>query len=119
MSERVSGTATPRTKRRSGGGRAARVAQRSEGPKEAAVRAGLMGGAYRPLTDRDIQRIHGRALDVLENIGMGDAFPAFRALALAKGGWMNEHDRLCFPRVLIEDIIAGAGRNFTLHGRDP
>jgi trimethylamine--corrinoid protein Co-methyltransferase len=119
MSERVSGTETPRAKRRSGGGRAARVAQRSEGPKEAAVRAGLIGGAYRPLADRDIQRIHERALDVLENIGMGDAFPAFRELALAKGCWMNEHDRLCFPRALIEDIVAGAGRNFTLHGRDP
>ena len=92
MSERVSGTETRSAKRRSGGGRAARVAQRSEGPKEAAVRAGLIGGAYRPLTDHDIQRIHQRALDVLENIGMGDAFPDFRELALAKqraslGSW--------------------------------
>jgi trimethylamine--corrinoid protein Co-methyltransferase len=65
MSERAPGKEMPRVKRRSGGGRAARVAQRSEGPKEAAVRAGLIGGAYRPLTDRDIQRIHERALDVL------------------------------------------------------
>jgi trimethylamine--corrinoid protein Co-methyltransferase len=119
MSERVSGTETPRAKRRSSGGRAARVAQRARGPKEGAVRAGLIGGAYRPLTDREIQRIHERALDVLENIGMGDAFPAFREIALAKGCWMNEHDRLCFPRALIEDIVAGAGRNFTLFGRDP
>ena len=65
MSERVSGTRTPRAKRRSGGGRAARFAQRSDGSKEAAVRAGLIGGAYRPLTDHDVQRIHERALDVL------------------------------------------------------
>jgi trimethylamine--corrinoid protein Co-methyltransferase len=119
MSDQIPGTETPRARRRSGGGRAARVAQRSGGPKEAAVRAGLIGGAYRPLSDHDIRRIHDRSLDVLENIGMGDAFPAFRELALAKGCWMNEHGRLCFPRALIEDIVAGAGRDFTLHGRDP
>ncbi|MDH5306867.1 MAG: trimethylamine methyltransferase family protein [Myxococcales bacterium] len=105
--------------RRRGGGRAARVSQRAAGPKAAAVGPGLLGGAYRPLSDRDIQRIHERALDVLEKIGMGGAFPAFRELALAKGCWMNAHDRLCFPRSLIEDIVAGAARNFTLCGRDP
>jgi trimethylamine--corrinoid protein Co-methyltransferase len=65
------------------------------------------------------ERIHERALDALEKIGMAGAFPAFREIALAKGCWMNEHDRLCFPRSLIEDIVAGAGRNFHLCGRDP
>ena len=33
---------------------------------------GLMGGKYKPLTDHDIEKIHQTALDVLENIGMGD-----------------------------------------------
>jgi trimethylamine---corrinoid protein Co-methyltransferase len=105
--------------RRRGGGRAGRISQRAAGPKQGAVKPGLIGGAYRPLSDPDIARIHDRALDVLENIGMGGAFPAFRELALAKGCRMNAHDRLCFPRSLIEDIVAGAGRNFTLCGRDP
>ncbi|MGH6959113.1 MAG: trimethylamine methyltransferase family protein, partial [Dongiaceae bacterium] len=27
--------------------------------------------------------------------------------------------RLCFPRALVEDVIAGAGRNFMLYARDP
>jgi trimethylamine--corrinoid protein Co-methyltransferase len=105
--------------RRRGGGRAARLTQRAAGPKHSAVGPGLIGGAYRPLSDRDIERIHERALDVLETIGMGGTFPAFREIALERGCRMNEHDRLCFPRSLIEDIVAGAGRNFVLCGRDP
>ncbi|MFQ5784292.1 MAG: trimethylamine methyltransferase family protein [Alphaproteobacteria bacterium] len=100
-------------------GRAARLALRRAGPQERAVGPGLEGGAYRPLGENDIERIHRRALDVLENIGMGGAFDEFRALALDKGCFMNDHDRLCFPRALVEDIIADAGRDIVLHGRDP
>jgi trimethylamine--corrinoid protein Co-methyltransferase len=107
------------TVRRRAGGRAGRRSQRAAGPKKGAVGPGIPGGAYRPLSPRDIERIHERALDVLEKIGMAGAFPAFREIALAKGCRMNEHDRLCFPRSLIEDIVAGAGRNFHLCGRDP
>ena len=76
MSERASGTETPRARRRSGGGRAARVAQSSEKPKEAAVRAGLIGGAYRPLTDHDIQRIHERAAEKLREL-MSSHYPEY------------------------------------------
>ncbi len=108
-----------RTGGRRAGGRAARHALRAAGPKQPAVGPGMIGGAYRPLSERDIARIHERALDVLETIGMAGAFPEFRDIALAKGCRMNEHDRLCFPRALIEDIIAGAARNFVLFGRDP
>jgi len=107
------------TRGRRGGGRAARHAQRATPIGARVVGPGIVGGRYRPLTGRDIERIHGVALDILENIGMAGAFDDFRELALAAGCWMNEHDRLCFPRGLIEDIVAGAGRNFTLYGRDP
>ena len=34
-------------------------------------------------------------------------------------GWINERGRLSFPRGLVEDILAVAGRDFVLHGRDP
>ena len=40
---------------------------------------GLMGGKYKPLTDHDGEQIHQTALDVLENIGMGDPIPEFEA----------------------------------------
>ncbi len=117
MAQRPADSGASRPRR--GGGRAARLAQRAAGPKKGAVGPGLPGGAYQPLSSHDVKRIHQRALDVLENIGMDGAFPEFRELALAKGCRLNEHGRLCFPRSMIEDIVAGAARNFTLCGRDP
>ena len=116
MAQQISENGAPGHRRK--GGRAARRPQRAAGLKSEAVRPGLPGGAYRPLTSHDITRIHDCSLDLLEQVGMAGAFPEFRELALAKGCRMNEHDRLCFPRSMIEDIIAGAGRNFTLYGRD-
>src|SRR4051794_30056423 len=50
---------------------------------------------------------------------MSEPPESVRELALAQGGFMNGRGRLCFPRALVEDTIAGAGRNFVLHGRDP
>jgi trimethylamine--corrinoid protein Co-methyltransferase len=100
------------------GGRAARQSARPEGARQA-VGPGVLGGAYRPLSDRDLQRIHATVLDVLEKVGMGDPPAAVQALALAKGCRLTERGRLCFPRSLVEDVIAQAGRNFTLHARDP
>jgi trimethylamine--corrinoid protein Co-methyltransferase len=84
-----------------------------------AVQPGMTGGRYKPLTEREIERIHQTALDVLENIGMGDPIPILRECALAKGCKINEHGRLCFPRALVEDVIAHAGRATAWCGRDP
>src|SRR5262249_51834157 len=75
--------------------------------------------AYKPLSGRDVERIHHTVLDVLEKIGMADPPAAVREPALARGCRLNESGRLCFPRALVEDMIAGAGRNFTLCARDP
>ena len=104
---------------RPGGGREARRLKRGEAGPSRAVGPGVSGGRYKPLTEADIARIHQTMLDVLEKIGLGDPPPAVRELALSHGGRINEHGRLCFPRALVEDVIAGAGRNFTLHARDP
>jgi trimethylamine--corrinoid protein Co-methyltransferase len=32
---------------------------------------------------------------------------------------MNEHDRLCFPRALVEDVIASTPKDIQFLGRDP
>ncbi len=84
-----------------------------------AVHPGIPGGRYHPLTGPDLERIHRAALDVLARIGMAGAPPRLRELALAKGARLNERDRLCFPRPLVEDTIAGAAHEIVLHGRDP
>ena len=83
-----------------------------------AVRPGLKGGHYRVLSDRDVQRIHGAVLEVLETIGMADATPSVQRMALEHGCREDGSGRLLFPRALVEDTIATSGREFTMYSRD-
>ena len=115
---RHAGQATGKTRRRAGG-RAARRKLRSTASTGRVVQPGLEGGRYKPLSDRDVERIHHTALDVLENIGMANPLPVLREHALARGCRMDERGRLLFPRALVEDVIADAPKSFVLHGRDP
>ena len=85
----------------------------------AAVMPGMPGGRYRPLTSTDEKQINNTVLDVLENIGMGDPIPIVRERALERGCFMNEHGRLCFPRALVEDVIANTPKNLQFMARDP
>ena len=57
--------ASARTGRKSGG-RAGRRAARQAGASGMAVRPSMEGGRYKPLSDRDVERIHTAALDILE-----------------------------------------------------
>ena len=63
-----------------------------------AVKMGLMGGKYKPLTGHDIEQIHQTALDVLENIGMGDPIPEF------KEAWICEKSILLKSTLLFLNI---------------
>jgi trimethylamine--corrinoid protein Co-methyltransferase len=101
------------------GRRRGRQARQAAPPAASAVRPGFEGGRYRPLTGTDEQNIHKTILDVLENIGMGDPIPIVKEHALARGCLMNEHDRLCFPRALVEDVIANTPKDIQFLGRDP
>jgi trimethylamine--corrinoid protein Co-methyltransferase len=99
--------------------RRGRKARHAAPPKQSAVEPGFTGGRYRPLTDPDIQNIHRTVLDVLGNIGIADPIPIVKEHALKKGCTMTDGNRLCFPRALVEDIIAQAPSNMMFHGRDP
>ncbi len=101
------------------GKRRGRRARQAAPPAVAAVSAGLVGGRYRPLTCTDEQNIHHTILDVLENIGMGEPIPIVKKRALQRGCFLNEHDRLCFPRGLVEDVIANTPKDIQFLGRDP
>jgi len=105
-------------KRRSGG-RSARRAARVAGPGNSAVRPGHTGGRYKPLSDSDIKRIHDAALDVLENIGIGDPIPEILDYALPGGCTLGEDNRLRFPRALVEDLIAQSAKEYPLYAPDP
>jgi trimethylamine--corrinoid protein Co-methyltransferase len=98
-------------------GRAGRHEARSH--KVSPVRPGLSGGQYRPLTDRDLERIHDTALTVLAELGMAEATQEIIDIALPKGCTLGDDGRLRFPRGVIEDVVAGAAKSYVLHGRDP
>ncbi len=78
-----------------------------------------MGGRYRPLSDHDMDRIIRAALDLLENVGMGEAIPTFVDLVTGAGGRVDEDGRLRYPRSLVEDCVARAARRVTVYGFDP
>jgi len=104
---------TPRARR--SGGRSGRHNRKLP----AAVHPGFSGGTYKPLSDRDIERIHQTALDVLENIGMADPIPVLIERALASGCRISDRGRLCFPRGLVEDVISEIPKEIYLFARDP
>lgn len=108
-------------KARRQGGRAARAAERAAPLAESLrpVRAGLEGGQYRPLTDAGVARIHAAALDVLEQVGLSNAPASGVAILTGAGAVQGEDGRIRFPRALVEDTLARAARNLTLHARDP
>jgi len=99
--------------------RAERIAARRTPTRSIAVRPGLPGGSYKPLTDLDLDRIHGTVLSILANIGLSAVTDEILAIATAKGAYLNAHGRLCFPRALVEDVLAGAAHEVVYHGRDP
>jgi trimethylamine---corrinoid protein Co-methyltransferase len=103
------------------GGREARRALRARPIpiEDAAVRPGMEGGRYNPLSERDIERIHQAALKLLETVGLGQAIPSCIEAMTARGCFVNDKGRLCIPRGLVEDTLANCARKFPLHGRDP
>ena len=102
-------------------GREARKKIRAE-PSVGKVRPvgpGLQGGRYRPLSCKDEQYIHESALTLLETVGLADAIPSCVEVVTSVGGKLDSNGRLCMPRALVEDTIAGANRRFTLCAQDP
>ncbi len=107
--------------KRARGGRAARVAERAAPLAEGLrpVRAGMPGGQYKPLTEAGMARIHQAALEALEVIGLSQAPKSGFDAMVAAGAIPGEDGRLRFPRALVEDMLALACRDLTLHARDP
>lgn len=103
------------------GGREARKAMRAAplAANQRPVWPGMEAGRYRPLSDADVIRVHRAALDVLAEIGMADAPPSGIELMTRAGAQLQANGRLTFSHGVIEDMIAGAGRHFVLHGQDP
>ena len=102
------------------GVRQARREQRIAAAQQIKISKGTeISSGYQALTPSAVQRIHATALDLLERVGMGAATERVKNLALAHGCSLTEEGRLLFPRTLVEDCIARAAKQFTVHGRDP
>ena len=106
-----------RKSRRSSAGRAGRIEARTSAAPSRAIRPGIPGGRYQPLSQTDMDNVHNAALTILEQTGIGDPIEELLDCVLPKGTFLNEHGRLCFPRALIEDLIAGAAREYVVHAR--
>ncbi|MDE0643344.1 MAG: trimethylamine methyltransferase family protein [bacterium] len=94
-------------RRKRGGGRAARIAARQRGPteEERAIWPGIEGGAYRPLTESDMERVYETALDLIEEIGMGDPIPEFTKVVTNAGGHLDDNNRLHYPRSVVQRVV--------------
>ena len=110
-------TGTSKSSRRGAVKRKARARERQAISASPAIHAGMEGGQYQPLSAPDLAKIHVAALDILEHTGIGNPTDELLTLVLPKGASLNEHGRLCFPKALIEDVIAGAAREYTVHAR--
>jgi trimethylamine--corrinoid protein Co-methyltransferase len=107
---------TPVSNRRPSGRDARRAARATALPDHLRpVNPGMESGRYKPLSDHDIQQIHQTALRLLEEVGLADAPETGVELLTKAGCTLSDTGRLLFPRALVEDTLAKAGRHFTLH----
>ncbi|WP_298837916.1 trimethylamine methyltransferase family protein [uncultured Roseobacter sp.] len=100
-------------------GRAALKAQRAKAPEFNPAAPGQSGGAYRPLSDSDLNAILDTALRLLAELGMGEVPDRLRQDLLRSGAAERPDGRVTFPRGLVSDAIDQAAKSFVLHGRDP
>ena len=106
-----------RPSRGKGSGRAARMKARQSDAGPKAIWPGVQGGAYKPLSDGEMEKVHQAALAILERTGLGDWTDELREICEPVGATINEQGRLCFPRALVEDALAKTPNEYLVHAR--
>ena len=100
-------------------GRKARLKQRSAPTVVNPAPPGQIGGMYRPLNEKDMQDIYATALRLLSDLGMGEVPDRLWDDLVTAGARDLGNGRIGLPQSLVEDIITGAAKRFTLYGCDP
>lgn len=100
-------------------GRAARLAKRSAKPVLDPCPPGQAGGAYKPLTEAELNTIYDTALALLAQLGLGEVPDRLHRDLLKAGAQDSGTGRILFPPVLVQDAVDHAAKTFILHGRDP
>ena len=97
--------------------RGARSRQPAE-PIRPPVTAPPLGGAYRPLSDRDRDAIVDHAFAMLADVGMAGAPDRFAALLIDGGAQRRDDGRLLLPRAMVEAALGRAPGIVELPGFD-
>ena len=100
-------------------GRERRMAKRAAKPVLDPCPPGQIGGAYKPLSIPEMQRVYQTALKLLANLGVGDVPDRLHRDLCAIGARDNGAGRVLFSEEVVETAIEAAAKVFTLHGRDP
>ena len=109
----------PQSSRRSGGREARRSVRAAPLADELRpVRAGLSGGTFKPLNDASVKAIEDTVYQILDEIGLSQAPETGVKYMTDAGAIAGDDGRVRFPRALVEDTLAKAARNITLHGQD-
>jgi len=101
------------------GGREGRLAKRAAKPEFDPCPPGQIGGAYKPLSTPDMERIYETALKLLSDLGIGEVPSRLMTDLCAIGAVDNGEGRVLFPQAVVKAAIKSAAKTFTLHGRDP
>ena len=104
---------------RAGGRKARHLLRSSKSASFNPAPPGISGGTYKPLSERDCDKIIEAALTLLKDVGMGETPERLADLFLETGAERTAEGRLVFSRSLVEDTIAKAAQRFVFHGRDP
>lgn len=99
-------------------GRSKRIEKRLAKPIIDPCPPGQKGGAYKPLSEDDINKIYDTSVNLLENLGIGEVPKRLFEDLIAIGAKDSGSGRVLFPKSLIEEAINKAAKSFTLHGRD-
>lgn len=100
-------------------GRAERLAKRSAKPVIDPCPPGQAGGAYKPLTEAELNAIYDTTLALLAKLGLGEVPDRLSRDLLKVGAREEGNGRILFPPKLVQDAVDSAAKTFTLHGRDP
>ncbi len=106
---------------RRSGGRQAKIASRKAALADdlKPVRAGEVGGQYRPLKDADITTINDTVFKILEEVRFAQATPHCIEACTAIGAIYGDDERLRFPRAVVEDAMNKCCRDLILYAQDP
>ncbi|MEM7294121.1 MAG: trimethylamine methyltransferase family protein, partial [Pseudomonadota bacterium] len=78
---------------------------------------GVKGGRYLPLNTDDLPRIDGAMRHILSKVGMREAPEAVVERVTAAGGTLGDDGHLRFSEELIERVLKGLKRGFSLHSQ--